>query len=52
MFEEIIQYLFEKGAIHERNVYDLRAFIAQLESQNEFTRSRLLEMVQKYNYEN
>jgi hypothetical protein len=32
MFEEIIQYLFEKGAIHERNVYDLRTFVAKLEA--------------------
>lgn len=52
MFEQIIQYFIEKGELHERAARDARSFAAYLEQQTEYTKGRLKDVIQQFNYEN
>lgn len=51
IFEPIIQYFIEKGELHERAVRNTRLFAAYLENQTDYTKARLKEVIQRYNYE-
>lgn len=50
-FKEIIDYLVKKGELHERSEFEVRTFANYLESQTEQTRIRLIDVLQKINYE-
>lgn len=51
MFESIIQYFIERGELHERAVRDIRSFASYLENQTEYTKSKLKEVIQRFNYD-
>jgi hypothetical protein len=50
-FEQIIQYHVNKGELHQRAEKEVRVFFDYLLNQTEYTKKRLIEVIEKINYE-